>query len=204
MKIDLFRSVNIAAGVLYCVFAVAPAYGSSTPSSRRSPAPDRCVWRTFYVRAKQRDTLEAYAPVLQAAGHRTALTAGGRTFGQSILLVSAGGWMLQRDIRFDSDTYTLMPPNMPMRRPAKKVPALPGGTSSPRTMAGVALGDSFAKVSRLFGNAKGERHCGLPELAFAGPGRLGDWFAIYRADARGRVIFLQTGDVANGIRHLWQ
>jgi hypothetical protein len=200
------RSVNIAVAVLYCFFAVAPACGVSAlePDSRRSPADDGCARRTSYARAERRDTLEAYAPVLQTAGRRTTLTVGGRKYGESILLVSARGWMLRRDIRFDGDTYTLTPPDAQQRRSAKKVPALPGGTSTPRTKAGVALGDSFAKVSRLFGNVKSTRHCGLPELAFAGPGRFGDWFAIYRADARGNVIFLQTGEVANGIRHLWQ
>jgi hypothetical protein len=93
------RSVNATLAALFCLLNVALASDDSALASlharRESPVDARCTRRTSYERAGKRDSLDAYAQVVQRTGKRTTLTAGGRKYGESIVLVSARGWMLR-------------------------------------------------------------------------------------------------------------
>lgn len=212
-----YQSLGVGAlSVLVAVVVTFTSCGSTTPAISEASAAnaknllvdDRCAATTDsrprYVRTNKRDTLEQYASILIKNGRRIALTAGGRKFGEIIVIATALGWALLRDRRADSDSYTLKPTDAALHQYLGRAPLLVGGGTTPHTKQQIALGDPVSKVIRLYGNGKPTPRCVLSERAFAGPGAFGDWFALYRADARGKIVFIRTGDVSNGIRHLWQ
>jgi hypothetical protein len=171
-------------------------------------ADDRCrstnLLHVPYVQSEKRDTLEQYAAKLRQYGKVVSLAADHRSYGKIYVVAMPHAWTLWEELRPDSTSYTLRPTDPALMRYAITTGRAFAGSAPLRTKQGIRLGDPIASVVRAYGNGSPTTICGLSVRGFAGPGRYGDWYALYGADTRGKIAFVKTGDVSSGIRHLWQ
>jgi hypothetical protein len=186
-----------------------PAGSAGAPMTATAAfADDRCRSTTLpevpYVQSEKRDTLEQYAATLRRNGKPVALAADHRSYGKIYVVAKPHAWALWEEIRSDSTSYTLRPTDSALMRYAITTGPAIAGSAPVRTKLGFKLGDPIASVTRAYGNGSPRTICGLSVRGFAGPGRFGDWYALYGADDEGKIAFVKTGDVSTGIRHLWQ